>query len=339
MNELLFTLGIEGWKPVITALILPPLPFLVLIIAGARVMFRRRLLSWSLILLGVAGVWLFSTIAVGQAMTFWLLQPPRPLSESEIGDLKKAPKTAIIVLGGGRRLLAPEYGLSTLHPRSIERLRFGIWLSRETGLPLGFSGGVGNGALPGPSEAEIAARIADREFGRPLRWQEGESRDTRENALRTVALLQPQGIEQIVLVTHAYHMRRALGLAALEAGREMNDKWHPYIMIAAIFMMFLFPGVYPSTPRYSYLNVLYMGRFIACGSAAASLLISSRGVGCWRWTPHAILWALYCASDASTYLAVLRGVHDQAGAFVMCFHCGCLAGWIWLWSHRRSNEI
>ncbi len=211
MNELLFTLGIEGWKPVITALILPPLPFLVLIIAGARVMFRRRLLSWSLILLGVAGVWLFSTIAVGQAMTFWLLQPPRPLSESEIGDLKKAPKTAIIVLGGGRRLLAPEYGLSTLHPRSIERLRFGIWLSRETGLPLGFSGGVGNGALPGPSEAEIAARIADREFGRPLRWQEGESRDTRENALRTVALLQPQGIEQIVLVTHAYHMRRALG--------------------------------------------------------------------------------------------------------------------------------
>ena len=33
----------------------------------------------------------------------------------------------------------------------------------------------------------------------------------------------------------------ALGLAALEAGREMNDKWHPYIMIAAIFMMFLFP--------------------------------------------------------------------------------------------------
>jgi uncharacterized SAM-binding protein YcdF (DUF218 family) len=210
MNELVFTLGLEGLKPLITALMLPPLPFLVLIIAAARLMFRRRLLSWALILLGVAGIWLSSTVAVGQALSFWLLQPPHALAESEISDLKKAPKTAIIVLGGGRRLLAPEYGLSTLHPRSVERLRFGIWLSRETGLPLGFSGGVGNGARPGPSEAEIAARIAEREFGRPLRWQEGESRDTRENALRTVALLQPQGIEQIVLVTHAYHMRRAL---------------------------------------------------------------------------------------------------------------------------------
>jgi uncharacterized SAM-binding protein YcdF (DUF218 family) len=211
MNELLFTLGIEAWKPWITAIILPPVPFLVLIVAGARVMYRRRLLSWSLILLGVAGIWLSCSTAVGQGMTFWLLQPPRALSEGEVSDLKKAPKTAIIVLGGGRRLLAPEYGLSTLHPRSIERLRFGIWLSRETGLPLGFSGGVGNGALPGPSEAEIAGRIADREFGRPLKWQEGESRDTRENAQRTVALLQSQGIEQIVLVTHAYHMRRAQG--------------------------------------------------------------------------------------------------------------------------------
>ena len=123
---------------------------------------------------------------------------------------KRAPKTAIVVLGGGRRELAPEYGVSSLKPRSIERLRYGLWLARETGLPVAFSGGVGHGAIAGASEAEIAGRIAEREFGRPLRWTETESRDTRENAQRTVALLRPQGIEQIVVVTEGYHMPRAL---------------------------------------------------------------------------------------------------------------------------------
>ncbi len=210
MNELFLTLGIEGWKPLVSALLLPPLPLLVLVLVGARLMFRRRLLAWLLVLLGVLGTWLGTTAAVADALTFWLVHPPPALSESEIADLKRAPRTAIIVLGGGRRALAPEYGVSALHARSIERLRYGLWLARETGLPVGYSGGLGHGALPGPTEAEIAARVAEREFGRPLRWQEADSRDTHENAVKTVALLEPQGIERIVLVTHGYHMRRTL---------------------------------------------------------------------------------------------------------------------------------
>ncbi len=210
MNDLLLTLGIESWKPVLAALVLPPVPFVLLILAGARLMFRRRLLAWLLVLLGSAGTWMACTHAAGLGLTRWLLQPPPALSLSAITDLKRAPKTAIVVLGGGRWLLAPEYGVSNLKPRSVERLRYGVWLARETGLPLAFSGGIGHGSPAGPNEAEIAARIAEREFGLKLRWQEGESRDTRENAVKTVALLGPQGIEHIVLVTHDYHMRRAL---------------------------------------------------------------------------------------------------------------------------------
>jgi len=209
MNELFYTLGIESWKPLLSILILPPLPLLLLVLAGARLMYRRRLLAWLMILVGVMGVWCTCTTALSLGITQWLLRPPPALMESQIAEFKRAPKTAIVVLGGGRRLLAPEYGITTLHERSVERLRYGIWLGRETALPVAFSGGIGYGAPAGPSEAEIAARIADREFGRPLRWTENESRDTRENATRTVALLQAQGIEQIVLVTHAYHMPRA----------------------------------------------------------------------------------------------------------------------------------
>ncbi|MDP2004078.1 MAG: YdcF family protein [Rubrivivax sp.] len=210
MNDLFMTLGIEAWKPVLGTLLLPPLPLLLLVLVGARLMFRRRLLAWFLILLGVVGLYLSCTNAISGLLKRGLTQPPQALATAEIGDLKKAPRTAIVVLGGGRRVLSPEYGVSNLKERTIERLRYGIWLGRETGLPLAFSGGVGYDTRDGATEAEIAARIAEREFGRPLRWTENESRDTRENALRTVALLRKDGIEQIVVVTHDYHMRRAL---------------------------------------------------------------------------------------------------------------------------------
>lgn len=210
MNEVFLTLGIESWKPWLSGLLLSPLPLIALVLVGARLMFRRRLLAWGLILLGCTGLWLTSTEALGLLVKQGLIKPPPALGPAQIAELKRAARTAIVVLGGGRRTLAPEYGVSTLHPRTVERLRYGIWLSRETGLPLAFSGGVGHGSAPGPAEAEIAARVAEREFGRPLRWQESQSRDTHENAVRTVALLQAQGITQIVLVTHDYHMRRAL---------------------------------------------------------------------------------------------------------------------------------
>lgn len=210
MNELALWLGVESWKPVIGTLLLPPVPFIVLVLVGARLLLRRRLLGWLLVLTACAGLWLSSTPAAGTALERWLVQSPRALQPAELAELRRAPTTAIVVLGGGRRHLAPEYGVSTLAPRSAERLRYGLWLARETGLPVAFSGGVGHGAEPGASEAEIAARIAEREFRQPLRWTEGESRDTRENAVRTVALLQPQGIVRIVLVTDAYHMRRTL---------------------------------------------------------------------------------------------------------------------------------
>ena len=210
MNEIFLTLGVEAWKPLVGALLLPPVPLLLLVLIGARLMYRRRLLAWLLILLGVTGLWLMCTGAIGKLLLNGLLRPPPALNSSEIAELRKSPRTAIVVLGGGRRELAPEYGVATLTPRSIERLRYGLWLARETTLPLAFSGGIGHGAKAGATEGDIAARIAERDFGRPLRWLETSSRDTRENALRTVALLQPQGIEKIVLVTHADHMRRAL---------------------------------------------------------------------------------------------------------------------------------
>ena len=56
----------------------------------------------------------------------------------------------------------------------------------------------------------MAQRIAQQENGVTLRWVEGQSRDTAENARRMAPLLAASGIQRIALVTHASHMPRAV---------------------------------------------------------------------------------------------------------------------------------
>lgn len=216
MNGLVSLLGIESWKPIATALVLPPVPLLVLVLAGTRLVLSRRGLGWLLVVLATAGLWLSACNGIADLLGRSLGAPVPVLTSAQIVQLRSDAKarpgsTAIVVLGGGRDVLAPEYGTADLRPRSLERLRYGLWLQRETGLPVAFSGGVGWGGASGPAEADIAERVAAREFGAPLKWAENQSRDTQENALRSVALLKRSGITRIVLVTHGWHMRRALG--------------------------------------------------------------------------------------------------------------------------------
>lgn len=227
MNEILVFLGIESWKPVIAGLVMPPVPLLVLVLVGARLIPARRGLGWTCVLLAVAGLWGSCTTAVGEALLRVLIHPPPALQASDIAALKRtaSPRTSIVVLGGGRELQAPEYGASTLSRLTVERLRYGLWLARETGLQVGFSGGVGHAAEPGPSEADLARRIAERDFGRRLSWTEGQSRDTNENALLTMAAIEPMQIERLVVVTHGFHMPRALRAferAASHRGRRIE---------------------------------------------------------------------------------------------------------------------
>jgi uncharacterized SAM-binding protein YcdF (DUF218 family) len=224
VNSFFILFGIESWKPVLTALILPPVPLLLLILIGARLLLPRRGLGWVVIILSVALLWLSCCIGAGRALAQFALHEPPALTSNRIQELKTqgGSNTAIMVLGGGLEPYAPEYGVSSLQTLSLERLRYGIWLSRETGLPLGFSGGVGFGQSDSTAEARIAAHIAATEFNRPMKWVEDNSRDTRENALRSVALLKQTGVKHIVLVTNAWHMPRALRDFEAAAGAELT---------------------------------------------------------------------------------------------------------------------
>jgi uncharacterized SAM-binding protein YcdF (DUF218 family) len=221
VNSLFASLGIESWKPVITALMLPPVPFLLLVLIGARLLLPRRGLGWLVILVSVVLLWVSACTGAVRLMSPLLATPPA-LSFDRVRELRaeataKKP-LAIVILGGGSEPFAPEYGVSSLQYGSLERLRYGLWLAGQTGAPVAFSGGTGYAQEGATAEAKVAAKIAAEEFGRPIRWTETESRDTRENAALTVAMLKPAGINHIVLVTHGYHMARALRAFTQAAG-------------------------------------------------------------------------------------------------------------------------
>jgi uncharacterized SAM-binding protein YcdF (DUF218 family) len=224
VNQFFVLLGIESWKPIATALVLPPVPLIVLMLLGARLILPSRGLGWLLTMIGAVLLWLSATTGAGHLLGRALIETPPALSPARIAELRAQvqarQRIAIVVLGSGLQPLAPEYGVSNLTASSIERLRYGVWLARETGAPLAFSGGVGF-AQAGASnpEAQIAQRIATQEFGMPLKWIEERSRDTRESAALTLALLKAQGIQQVLLVTHDVHEPRALR-AFREAAQE-----------------------------------------------------------------------------------------------------------------------
>jgi uncharacterized SAM-binding protein YcdF (DUF218 family) len=229
VNEIFQSLGIESWKPVLAALLLPPVPLLVLVLVGARLILWQRFLGWMVVLLSIVLLWLGACAGVGEGMQRAFMSQPPPLSADRLAALNKAavggkPGVVVLILGGGREAFAPEYGVASLSQASLERLRYGVWVSRETGAPMMFSGGLGHASEPGKTEADVAADIAQREFLRPMRWVETKSRDTRENAQYSAAMLRDLDVQQVVLVTHGWHMPRALR-AFKEAAAHEKAQW------------------------------------------------------------------------------------------------------------------
>ncbi|MGZ3741484.1 MAG: YdcF family protein, partial [Bdellovibrionota bacterium] len=115
---------------------------------------------------------------------------------------------AIVVLGAGRVLGAPELGgKNTVQKGAFERLRYAARLYKVNGKPVLLSGGAPGGN--GESEAELMKDVLEQDFNTPGKWTETKSVNTIENARFSRDILFPLGVKRIYLVTHAAHMLRA----------------------------------------------------------------------------------------------------------------------------------
>lgn len=196
----------------VSAFLLPPLSLLLVASLGLWLWHKRPLIARLLLTASVVLLWLLSTPYIAEALLHDLEGEPY------VTDTKKPLADVIVVLGGGTYFHAPEYGADTVDHATLERLRFAAKLQRETGRPILVTGGapLGN-SLP---EAELMKQVLEREFNVPVRWAEGASDNTLENARLSRQLLKQEGISRIYLVTHAWHMPRAV-MAFQSAGFQV----------------------------------------------------------------------------------------------------------------------
>jgi uncharacterized SAM-binding protein YcdF (DUF218 family) len=195
-------------RPLLTALALPPvLPLLVVMLGLVLVMLRRRGAGVALAFLGAAGLWLLSCQGFAMLLASSVLPYVPAAQPAQLARVQ-----AIVVLGGGVLPEAPEYGAAQPSSSTLRRLRYGAWLARRTGKPLAFAGGVGWSAA-GTSfapEADVADRTLGEDFGVAPRWLDGRSRDTGENAREMHRVLAADQVTRIALVTDAWHMPRSV---------------------------------------------------------------------------------------------------------------------------------
>ncbi len=165
---------------------------------------------------------ILSSPVVGQALLVSLeqgfpLEPPR-----------NDPPQAIVILGAEmERALGTAPDDVQVGPLTLQRLRAGAALQRRTHLPVLVSGGELE--TDEPPIAELMADSLRNDFGVPVQWIEGRSRNTWENAAHSAAILEPLGIRSVYVVTHGWHERRAMiafrrtDLKATAAPVQMDD--------------------------------------------------------------------------------------------------------------------
>jgi uncharacterized SAM-binding protein YcdF (DUF218 family) len=184
-------------KTLLKAIVFPPAGPLLLAILGLFLIKRRPRLARACLILAVGSLWVLASPWASDALV-GLAEHYPPL------DLRSTNGAQAIVIlgGGGQRAFAPEYGGPAAEPLLLERLSFGAYIARRTGLPI---------LVTGYHVEAIAMRDSlQRNFDTQVRWVDDQSYDTYENACNSVRLLKAGDVHRVVLVTHATHLWRSV---------------------------------------------------------------------------------------------------------------------------------
>lgn len=218
-----FNYALSSW-------LLPPASLIILALIGVLLLKRRRKTGITLIVVSQLLLFALSMPVIANALAGTLEPPP-----ASIEDIKRA--QAIVVLGGGRNRGALEWGGETVNASTLQRVRYGARLARETGLPLYVSGGKPDGGEY--AEGTLMRDLISREFSVPVKWVDAVADTTRDNARMAAQDLKPLGITRVALVTDAVHMPRSRrvfelsGLAVIPAptGYTGQRPFAPYQLV------------------------------------------------------------------------------------------------------------
>jgi uncharacterized SAM-binding protein YcdF (DUF218 family) len=190
--------------PVFKLLVLPPGVIIVLAAAG-WLAWRRRPALGKLLCGAALGLLYVLSTGVGS----WLLVHPLESLEPAL-QAGPSPAQAIVVLTAGRVRNSPEYGRLPIPDfTALERISYAARLYRSHQLPLLVTGGL---ITDNSGEEPLAfgmKRVFEEQFQIPVRWTESAARNTSQNAQFSAAMLRQAGIDHVILVTDAVHMRRA----------------------------------------------------------------------------------------------------------------------------------
>ncbi|MCP3870831.1 MAG: YdcF family protein [Gammaproteobacteria bacterium] len=190
-------------RSLVSTLVLPPNSLMLILIIG--LLFWRRFSGRVLMWTGLVGLYLVSLPATNAWLAQYLEIHPAVSPAAAV----RMDARGILVFMGDQSLDNPEYeGVAALSELSLQRMNYGLYLHRQTGLPLVLSGGViGEASI---SLAELGSRWLKEQAGVEPLALETQSVTTRENAAFSGGLLRDRGLEPVLLVTHAYHMNRAV---------------------------------------------------------------------------------------------------------------------------------
>jgi len=215
----------------------PPGLNLVLVIVGYFLLKKFRKIAFSLFAVSFLSLYLFALPVVSNSLN-QSLQTEQVLSQSQVKVYadQERDDLAIVVLSGGRMSLAPEYGdIDTVSSKTLQRIQYAAWLHQKTSLPILLSGGSVFGEAT--AEAVLMNQTMLSAFNIAPKWIEFISKNTSENAQFSARILQENNIKEILLVTHANHMQRAVlefektGLKVIPAPTVFNrsrSSWYAY---------------------------------------------------------------------------------------------------------------
>lgn len=193
------------WRYIIKQLAFPPSSFLLLLLCSILLRKRWPKLAAAGFIIGTLGLYSMSLPITVEYAAHALETEPALMPEQWPGLKQQA--DAIVILGGGRETNDPAWQTDQPSLMAMQRIRYGARLAKASNLPILVTGGLHFGEPP--SEAQIMADSLQHDFGVSARWLEGESRTTWENAKFSAEILHAQGMQRVVLVTHAWHMPRS----------------------------------------------------------------------------------------------------------------------------------